>query len=228
MKRMQGSGLSGLCRPVWAAVVLLMLLVSGCDGKPWIIVVFETRHGIQVGDRLLMNDIPIGQVTDVSLRTSRESALKVTLEDRYRTLINASTVFTFSADPVDQSKNCLICKNCDEVAAPVAPGQEYRGKGILRYAVACMSRQMDGGIRQTLETEIRKVVEAGEDFSAETLKMMEELAATNHEAFEKALKDAGVWVERLDEDARRTLEELRETAQKQQDEINRPDDANDD
>ena len=189
--------------------ILCVLVMAGCERGLGIQVAFEARHGIQPGAKVMMNDVQIGQVTDVTLRTSKESLLKVTIEDRYRELLNSSTVFTYSADPVDRNMNCLLCKNCLETAAPVTPGQEFKGMGILKYAVACLSTAMDGGLQQTLETEIRKAVESGEQFSADALKVMQELAISNREAFEQALKDAGAWVEQLDAEARRSLDEIR-------------------
>lgn len=197
------------------AVLLCLLVPTGCERGLHIQVAFEGRHGIQPGAKVVMNDVPIGQVAEVTLRTSKESLLKVDIDDQYRDLLNSTTVFTYTADPADRNKNCLICKNCLENAAPVTPGQEFKGMGILKYAVACLSSAMDGGIRQTLETEIRKAVESGEQFSADALKIMQELAVTNREAFEQALKDAGNWIERLDAESRRSLDEIRSQSAKQ-------------
>lgn len=191
------------------AVFLCLMVTTGCERGLDIQVVFEARHGIQPGAKVMMNDVPIGQVAEVTLRTSKESLLKVEIDDQYRDLLNSTTVFSYDADPADRNKNCLICKNCLENAAPVTPGQEFKGMGILKYAVVCLSSAMDGGIRQTLETEIRKTVESGEQFSAEALKVMQELAVTNREAFEQALKDAGNWIDQLDAEARRNLDEIR-------------------
>ncbi|MBN1879191.1 MCE family protein [bacterium] len=184
-----------------------------------ILVVFDMRHGIQPDARVLMNDVQIGRVSDLTLRSSRESVLEVTLDEKYTMLLNSSTVFTFSADPADRNRNCLICKNCSEPAPPLTPGQEFSGMGILRYAVACLSRQFDGNLKQTLETEIRKAVESGEAFSSDVMRMLEDLAMSNREAFEKMLQDVSGRIERMDAETQKRLDELRMGVEQRADEL---------
>lgn len=192
---------------LWIGIVVCFL--TGCSPAANYIVVMSDRHDLQKDDRVLMNGVEIGHVREVRLDSPDTVMCAIRLDADYRKFLNESTVFTYNEDPDQPGRMCLMCKNCDEMARAVHPGHRFEAMGFLGYSLACLGQQSDRVWMQTMRDSFQDLVEKGGDFSQETREKIETFARTNGPAFEKMLHDLNDLIRELDEDAQKTLEDIR-------------------
>ena len=189
---------------------VLVCVLAGCAPAPEYSVIFDDRHNLQEGDRVIMNGVAIGQVRSVRLESPKVVACAIRLDRDYRGFLNKTAVFTYDSDPDRAGRMCLLCKNCDEMAPAAQPGDRFEGMGVIAYTVACLGNRADAVWMKTARTIFQDLVKTGGDFSEEARRKIETFARTNGPAFEKMLHDFNDLIQELDTDARETLDEIRE------------------
>ncbi|MBN1296383.1 MCE family protein [bacterium] len=190
----------------------IVMMAFGCSRAPSLRVMFPSPHGLEAGDRVMMNDVAIGTIREVSLETPSRVVCSVDLERHAIRFINQSTVFTYGTDTAGNGGKCLICKNCDDMAPAIERGHSFTGMGFVAYSLACIGHQADAIWLDYMKEQIEEVVRSGGDFSRDAREKLEVFARSNAAAFNETMHELNHTIQELDDDAKRTLEDIRRSA----------------
>ena len=193
--------------------LVLVFMALGCAKPLEYSITMGNPNGLQSGDRVIMNDVAIGAVAAVELESPSEVVVKIHLDKQYSGFLKTSAVFTWEDDNDIADRRCLICKNCDEMSPVAEPGHIFKGSNLLAYTLACIGQNSNKVWMSFMRDLLEKSVESGEEFSQEALEKIETFARTNGDAFAKMMHEFNDLVEQLDEDARKSLEELLKSVQ---------------
>jgi len=197
-------------------LITVFVTISGCTVSPEFQVVFDSRHHLQEGDKLYMNEVAIGEIEKISLVAPDKVTCLIKLGGEYADFINSSSVFTYESDPLNTDRQCLVCKNCDDMSPAMKQNQEFQGMGFIAYSLACLGQKADDVWMRYMRDTLEEMVGSGNNFKEESRKKIETFARTNGEAFEKALHDLNGLIKELGDNAQDTLAEIRKSARTKQ------------